>query len=471
MSALLTLDERIKVEREEYNASASTTLTPDNPIVGVVMQNPTEDMVAEVFAQCYSGQFVFAHGENCWLRWDGRRWQVDELKTLSQMIRETARQHNSENKSQFARSGFYKGIASILASDHRMARRSIEFDKDNYLLNTPAGTYDLRSNELRPHDPLDKITMLTAVSPRPEGGERFLQFMDEITEGDNSLIDYLQVSLGSMLSGAVEEHWMVFWIGTGRNGKNTLADTIWALLGDYSGSLPGSALMSKAREDHPTEIMNLRGKRLVLTSEVKEGSHWEETRIKEITGDQVLKGRFMRSDWVEFPRTHKHLALGNYRPQLRNVDIAIRSRMKLVPFKACFVGREDPDLMQKLSNESPFILQWLLQGHQQWIENGKRLVECKAVEQESDEYFEDQASVSNWIRETCNVTKDDSRAVSRWHTVTYIYQRYVEWTSEQGIPPFAQPRFKEVLKNLTYVTKKSNGARIVGLDAKNWLGS
>jgi hypothetical protein len=35
----------------------------------------------------------------------------------------------------------------------------------------------------------------------------------------------------------------------------------------------------------------------------------------------------------------------NSKPQLRSIDGAMRSRLKIVPCKASFVGREDPDLL------------------------------------------------------------------------------------------------------------------------------
>ena len=63
-----------------------------------------------------------------------------------------------------------------------------------------------------------------------------------------------------------------------------------------------------------------------------------------------------------FQRTHKHLVYGNSRPQLRSTDSAIRSRIKIVPFKVSFRGREDKDLPRRLREEMGFVLQWLIVG-------------------------------------------------------------------------------------------------------------
>ena len=40
---------------------------------------------------------------------------------------------------------------------------------------------------------------------------------------DAELQEFLQISLGSFLSGALEEHAIYFWIGNGRNGKTRSA--------------------------------------------------------------------------------------------------------------------------------------------------------------------------------------------------------------------------------------------------------
>ena len=151
-----------------------------------------------------------------------------------------------------------------------------------------------------------------------------------------------------MLSGAREEHWLVYWFGTGRNGKNLLADLVFYILGEYAHKLPASALMSKKHDSHPSELTGLRGVRLALSSEIEEGSFWNEARLKELTGDEFITARYMRQDAFTFTKSHKHLILGNHRPQIKTVDEAIKSRVLLVPFDVSFAGREDRDLPHKI---------------------------------------------------------------------------------------------------------------------------
>jgi putative DNA primase/helicase len=135
---------------------------------------------------------------------------------------------------------------------------------------------------------------------------------------------------------------MLFWIGDGRNGKNTLGDLVLDALGDYARKVPASTLMAKQHEGHPTEIANLKVIRLAMSSEINDGEHWNEARTNEVTGDATLSARFMRCDHFTFERTHKHLIFGNHRN-------AIQSRIQIVPFKASFKDKEDPDLPRRLT--------------------------------------------------------------------------------------------------------------------------
>ena len=315
-----------------------------NDVDLALAQNPTEDNVALIFRNLYAGKLLFDHSISKWLEWNGHCWVIDRTGSAFNCTRSIARKINAQGKPQFAKASFIAGVERFTSCDPAFSITSDEFDKDNYLLNTPGGVVDLRTNILRPANASDYLTKSTKVTPSSSGGERFLKFMDEITCGDNELVKFHQMSLGACLSGAVEAHWMLFWIGSGRNGKNTLGDLFEHTLGDYADTVKSSLLMSRKYEEHPTEIANLRGLRVACSSEVAKNAHWDEGRVNEITGNARLSARKMRGDFFSFDRTHKHLVYGNHRPQIRTDNQAIRSRIKMVPFDACFLGKEDYSL-------------------------------------------------------------------------------------------------------------------------------
>jgi P4 family phage/plasmid primase-like protien len=426
-----------------------------------MLQTGTQDAVALIFVRQAAGSLLFNHSRASWMEWDGTRWRVELTDRAFDFARALARQMNLAGKSTMGSASFCKGVEQFARADRALAVAGIEFDRDNYLLNTPGGTFDLRTNTLRQHDPDDRLTMCTAVTPSHEGGATFDKFMGEITMGNRELAEFLQVSLGACLSGAIESHWLLFWIGQGRNGKNTLGDLVQDAMGDYARKVPTSTLMAKSHEGHPTEIANLQGIRLALSSEINDGEYWHEARINEVTGDSTLSARFMRGDLFTFQRTHKHLIYGNHRPQLRTVGNAITSRIKIVPFKASFLGREDADLPRRLRESLGYVLAWLIEGHSKWLAAGKRLPPCQAVEAESADYFAAQSTVDMWLAERVQILTTDARNVLALHKGGELYRDYSEWKKERGENPVSMTRWAESLRRFEKV--KSSGVRYRGL--------
>jgi putative DNA primase/helicase len=229
----------------------------------------------------------------------------------------------------------------------------------------------------------------------------------------------------------------LFWYGTGQNGKNTFGDLITWILGDYAKVIPTDTLISTKSIQHPTTLANLRGVRLAVCSEVSEGSYWDEARLKSLTGDTEIAARFMRQDFFEFQRTHKHLVYGNHRPLLRIVDPGIQSRLHIIPFKAHFPpDARDPDMRKKLETEAPQILSWLIAGHEQWLEDGY-LKKCTAVQAETDSYFESQSTNDTWLKECC-LEEHDTRG-----TANELYASYKKWKQERGEGALSQTRWGE----------------------------
>jgi putative DNA primase/helicase len=427
-----------------------------DPVERTLANVGTQDAVALIFTRRMQGKMLYDRTRSMWLEYDGARWKADRLGRAHNLIRDIARELNYDGKASMGAASFCEGVERLLQSAPEFARTTDQFDRDNYLLNTPAGTLDLRTCQMRPHDPSDMLTLCTSVAPDPRGREAFHKFMNEITAGDCQLQAFHQVSLGACLSGAVEVHLMLFWIGTGRNGKNTLGDLVQEAMGDYARKIPSATLMAKSYEGHPTDIANLQGIRLAASSEINEGEFWNEARINEITGDAILSARFMRGDFFTFPRTHKHLIYGNYRPQLRSVSDGIRSRIKIVPFAASFKGHEDVDLPRRLRENLGYVLGWLIEGHRQWLEAGKKLPRCKAVETESESYFANQSTPLLWLAERTERLANDGRPALSLPKVTELYRDYRQWKEARGERAVSQSRWKETMQTERFELVRTN---------------
>lgn len=232
------------------------------------------------------------------------------------------------------------------------------------------------------------------------------------------------------------------------------------VMGDYARKIPAATLMAKSRDEHPTELASLKGVRLATSSEVSDGDHWHEARINELTGDTEISARYMRGDFFEFRRTHKHLIYGNHRPQLRSVTPAIKARIKIVPFGQCFIGREDPMLPERLRQEAPYVLNWLIEGHAEWVRLGRKLPDCQAVARESDSYFAEQSTVDMWIAERLQVIDPDDRPAYQCPKSSELYRDYSIWKKERGEVPVSQTRWADSMRRFARI--QSNGVRYRG---------
>jgi len=442
-----------------------------------------ETAMSREYAKQHADSYRYVPEWGQWLAWDGTRWRPDvagrarlAAKSLCDEFADLVRTDKLFGSADGARERAALRVQSkrtvdavldLATVEQALVVRSSQLDANEWLLNTPSGTINLLDGSMREHRRGDFITKTTSVGPADADVQCgvFERFLREVTCGDAALADYLQRALGACLSGALTDHWLMFWFGPGRNGKNTLGDLVGEILGDYAKHVPVQTLMADEHGNrHPTEIANLRGLRLAISSEIGEGEHWAENRVKELTGDAMLSGRLMRQNFFEFRRTHKHLVYGNHRPMLRIVDPAMAARLHIVPFDATFSleqGNLDPLMPQRLRAEAPAILAWLIAGHIKWREDGS-LKRCERVEASTRDYLESQSTLDQWVEDRCSIVADDGRGGRQWLKASELYADFAQWKRDRGEHPLSQTRWGEWMER-RYRRVRADGKRYVGV--------
>ena len=94
----------------------------------------------------------------------------------------------------------------------------------------------------------------------------WIEFLDQIFEGDCELISFLQRAVGYSLTGHVSEQCLFILVGTGANGKSTFLKVLQCLLGDYAATVPMQTLMQQRHGTQTNDLAHLVGKRLVVAS-------------------------------------------------------------------------------------------------------------------------------------------------------------------------------------------------------------
>jgi len=210
-----------------------------------------------------------------------------------------------------------------------------QLDADRMLFSCCNGTINLRTGELHPHLRDDLLTELAPVDFDPAAEcPLWDRFLSEIMARDVDLLEFLQRLIGHCLTGRIDEQILLIFHGVGANGKSVFFEVVKAMMGDeYATDAAPDLLVTSRSDRHPTEIADLHGRRLVVAVENEEGRRLRVGFVKQSTGDPTLKGRRMKRDFFEFPRTHKTILVTNHRPRVPDSSHAIWRRIRLVPFK------------------------------------------------------------------------------------------------------------------------------------------
>jgi putative DNA primase/helicase len=334
-----------------------------------------------------------------------------------------------------------KAIEAALAlarTEPGIADRGDGWDADPWLLGVENGVLDLRTGALRDGSPDDRITKHAPVMFDPDATCPTWDAFLELVQPDREIRDYLQRRAGYSLTGNTGQQDLAFLHGGGANGKSTYAVALQDVLGsDYATQAAPGLLLRHYGDRHPTEIADLDGMRLVVSTEVDDGRALAEDLVKQLTGGDRLKGRRMRQDFFAFEASFKIMLLANHKPVIRGQDLAIWRRIKQIPWNVTIpeVDR-DPQFRDRLRPEAAGILNWMLAGCLDWQHHGMQ--EPVAVAEATAAYRAESNPVAAFLEERCALDPEGSVSASA------LYGAYSVWAGEQGF------RGKELLSSTAF---------------------
>jgi putative DNA primase/helicase len=428
-----------------------------------------------------------SHG---WMAWDGMRWKRDpkEAELLAQKLGELIRgeikgitdQMDPQDKEAFDRFEAYinalrkwvkpsesrRGItdAMKLATCKRNINADdIPFDSDPWLLNMRNGTINLRTGNLQSHKQRDHITKLAPLEYKQDAEcLRWLQFLDEIFEGDQELIDYVRWGLGYSLTGNTDHHLFFILHGNGRNGKSVLLNTIADIFGpDFAQTLNPEELMVQRSARASTDLAALDGVRFLSTIETGDSRQLNEPLIKGMCGGDKIRARFMRQNSFEFQPRLKLWMATNHRPTIKDDSFAMWERVRLIPFEREFSALEkDPQLASKLRKEAPGIMAWAIEA----AKEADREPPIPARVRAATECYREESDMLGDFLEECT-TEWTSSALPKKD----LYDVYRRWTNGR-CESFR--KFNDRLKDRLESTRDKNGMGWKGRAiAPTWLGN
>ena len=483
---------RIEEERQTFSSEDPSAETPgsddSSPMEGFFLDCAKSGQIGDARLLIYllMDLYCYDHASGRWYRWQGHNWGADlvcdvvaEVEKIIEIYEEQVQKYrwikkklSKKNQNEAAAiermiAMFLEKIAKLQDKNYRLnviylsaagsnslAISGDEWDQNPYLIACPNGVMDLQNNEFRNGRQGDytKTSCPTEWLGDDEPAPRWCRFLEEIFDGDLKLIAYVKRLLGYGIIGLVVHHILIILWGIGRNGKGTLLEILYHVLGPLVGPIQAELLLeqknARSSAGPSADIMGLRGKRIVWGSETDEGRKLNAGRVKWLTGGDTLVGRVPYGKReVAFKPSHLLLMLTNFKPRVNASDFALWSRIHLIPFKCSFVDdpkephhrKIDRSLLEDLKKEAPGILAWLVQGFREWKEKGLR--PPAAVLQAVEQYKEEEDVVGLFIGDCCVI------APSARVQAQELYDAFKSWCEREGRKPKWQVKFGEQMKS------------------------
>ena len=463
---------RERDRRREQKARAGDELTDEQAalLMALLAQHNTEQGNARRLVARYGNELIFVPGVR-WHHWANTHWAFDEtgevyrnakqiaadmialgtthLATLDPYVprpkkgpdtRTDAEQANNRavvkckkliewGQRSEMKATLYNGVV-LAQTELAVVTEVSKLDTHMHLLNTPTGTLDLPTGTQRAHDRKDLLTRVAQINYRPEAKcPTWFRFLDEITQGDSELLDYLQRCAGSAISGHASDQ-LIILHGPGGNGKTTFVDMLANVLGPYAKDVNPETFTTKGLDRVArSDLAGLRGVRLVKCSEIDSSMTLAESTLKQIVGNDRgdIIARFNRMDEFTYRSQMTPLLSCNSLPQVTGTDWGTQRRLAVVPLTYIVPkGKINHRLVEELDAEREGILVWMVAGFPKWNEHRTDPETCAAVKDATTKYLEASDKIAAFLGECCRLDPSLTErsgviaaAFERWHKLVY----------------------------------------------------
>ncbi|MGN8758809.1 phage/plasmid primase, P4 family [Acidaminococcus fermentans] len=338
-------------------------------------------------------------------------------------------------------------------------------DADEFLLNTPSATYDLRQGMKggREHRAEDFMTKCTAVDPGNEGRAIWEKALGEFFTHDRDLIQYAQEISGLMAIGKVYVEALVIAYGDGRNGKSTYWNSIARVLGTYCGGISADALTANCKRNIRPEMAELKGKRMVIAAEMEEGVRLSTSVLKQICSTDEVGGEKKYKAPFQFVPSHTIVLYTNHLPRVGASDEGTWRRLIVIPFTAQFTGKSEVKnytdyLVEKAG---PAILQWIIEGAQRVIEKDYHLDPPQCVREAIEKYRGQNDWLHHFLDDCCELAPGFQEKSGE------LYGAYRAYCQQMNEYTRSTSDFYAALENAGFARRRTKVGRFVtGLQLK-----
>lgn len=436
---------------------------------------------AERYLDIFGNLSKYSYVNKCWYFYNGKNWEQDNIGAVRKWVDQTIEIFKKEpvnvpkgasekekesyitaKERHLKRSRNNSGKEAMMREiKHNVAVLPEEFDADDMLFNAQNGYVDLSTGILNQHDISKKFTRISnAEFTEKVDCPRWELFLNQIFDGNEELIHYIQKAVGYSLTASIKEQVMFILFGNGRNGKSVFLDIVSQIMGSYSMGMQADSLMVKkgGSNGHNEDIARLNGARMVTSSEPNEGVRLDEGLIKQLTGGDKVSASFKGGHMFDYSPKYKIWLATNHKPIIRGNDDGIWRRLPLIPFTVQIpLNKVDRSLKEKLMRELPGIFNWAVEGCLMWQREG--LKPPAEIQKATMEYRQEMDVIGSFIEQCCETGPGNAIGA------TELFKAYDKWAREMNEHSFTQTQFGRKIAD-KYEKEKKRTVRYLGITLK-----
>lgn len=482
------MEEKIKQVKEADKVEQEANKTPKR-------ESPTTRDLQGIARKCafeyfiHNGEPTLHYWQSSWWRWVEGKWSQTTKDTLSGLIaayatmpsdadEDSARGLGMSNLGKLSRDEVLMFMRPLLTlPDHQDFQTwlpAYKPGKDD--LNTKGTWVNTTTGLLRIADREKDDSFKIQATPRyftpcviPRKFDvimpsRWVQFLDEIFEGDQECVNLLQEWFGYCCLPTTRFQKMMLMIGDGSNGKSVVLHVLKQMLGKANCS---SATLTQLNQRFG--LVSTFGKLANICGDVATKYLKDPAELKAFIGGDDMEFERKFCDAFSSSPTARIVFSMNRVPKTDDDSHGWWRRLLILPFTFS-PETEDPLLASPGSSAWPFraeldqIFTWSLQGLVRALnQDGFSL--CEASLKTLDQWRLMNENVRRYKEERLHIEGDAS-----WSTpVCTIYTDYENWCASLRIKPYAVPEFGHKLHTLRAgikVIQKKFGEK----ELRHWVG-
>ena len=490
---------------EQYNSKTFKWSKSANNIFEILMKDTfnesfSDETVANAFTELMKGDVIVINNDGDGYQWndDNKLWEMKTSKSIMRTMTLLDGHFSAlldlikkqlEEAEEDMKKYYFQMLKNTQA--YRKRLKSTRGMKDAYFI-ASTDLYDDKFEEklnmkhhLLPIKPNRTIDMTTGICRDRTRDDLFsvecpVEFVDEpdyvnvnkymsTTFCENQeLIDYMQERMGVFLTGETLRE-IEIWYGCGKNGKTTTSELLRQIMGKFFCTINKAVFIEDPKShqakgaSHTSHLIPMIGKRLGMSSEVKEGDEFNTTMLKGLSGgDPITYREAYCKDEKTFVSHMKGVLMTNPKPQFDFEDKALIDRLRYIHFNARFVDEPNPNKPNEYLASGDFInlmrttelnnfFTYLVHGAVRFYKRGKKLITPNIVMAAKLQGLKESNRVGRFVEDCCVVGDDKTTSLN------IIQSKFDQYLRDNGEVPTKRGELSKGLIALNFHKWKSSG--------------